>query len=61
MTALQDIDSIKARIAQAEIKRDAWRTAGNHERYLEAFFVVEAMELVLDEQLRRDTAGQPAP
>lgn len=63
MTLRQDIDSFKARIAQAEFKRDAWRAAGNREKYLEAYFAVEAMELLLeerllDEQLRRDVAGR---
>lgn len=61
MTLRQDIDSFKARIAQVELKRDAWRAAGNREKYLEAYFAVEAMELLLeerllDEQLRCDAA-----
>jgi hypothetical protein len=51
MTLRQDIESFKARIAQAQVQRDAWRAAGNRERYLEAFFAVEAMELLLDERL----------
>jgi hypothetical protein len=57
MTLRQDIESFKTRIAQAEVKRDAWRAAGNREKYQEAFFAVEAMELLLDERLlagRRD-------
>jgi hypothetical protein len=52
MTLRQDVDSFKARIADAEVRRDAWRAAGNREKYLEAFFAVEAMELLLDERLR---------
>ena len=60
MTLQQDIDAFKARIAQAEIKRDAWRAAGDREKYLEAYFTVEAMELLLDEHLRLHAAEQPA-
>ena len=61
MTLRQDIESFKERIAQAELKRDAWRAAGNREKYLEAFFAVETMELLFDERLRagRRDAGLP--
>jgi len=60
MTFEQDIGALKARIAQAESKRDAWRAAGDRERYLEAYFMVEAMERVLDGQLRRHASDEPA-
>jgi hypothetical protein len=60
MTFQQDIDSFKARIAQAESKRDGWRAAGDREKYFEAYFMVEGMELLLDERLRRHAAGEPA-
>ena len=56
MTFQQDIDSFKARIAQAESKRDGWRAAGDREKYFEAYFMVEGMELLLDEH----PAGEPA-
>ena len=58
MTFREDIDSFKARIAQAESNRDAWQAAGDREKYLEAYFMVEAMELRLDECLRRHAAEQ---
>jgi hypothetical protein len=58
MTFEEDIDSFKARIAEAETKRDAWRVAGREEKYLEAYFMVEALELQLDERLRRHVAAQ---
>jgi hypothetical protein len=45
MTVQQESDSFRARIARAEVERDAWRTAGNEEKYLEAYFLVEALEL----------------
>lgn len=62
MTLQQDVDSFKARIARTESDRDAWRAAGDREKYLEAYFMVEAMELLLDQRLRRQaTEQQPAP
>jgi hypothetical protein len=60
MSLQQNIDSFKARIAQAEANREAWRAAGNREKYLETYFAVEAMELLLDEQLREHAARSPA-
>lgn len=57
MTDEEDIDAFKARIARAESARDAWRVAGREEKYLEAYFLVEALELQLGERLRRHAAG----
>jgi hypothetical protein len=45
MTVQQETEAFKVRIARAEVERDAWRTAGNEEKYLEAYFLVEALEL----------------
>jgi hypothetical protein len=53
MTYLEDIDTIKNRLAKAESDRDAWQAAGLKEKYLEAYFMVEALELQLNEQLRQ--------
>jgi hypothetical protein len=58
MTFKEDIDSFKERIAKAESERNAWRVAGREEKYLEAYFMVEALELQLDERLRRHTADK---
>jgi hypothetical protein len=55
----EDTVSFRNRIAKAESDRDAWRVAGNEEKYLEAYFLVEALELQLDEHLRRRAAGEP--
>jgi hypothetical protein len=52
MTFQEDIDAIKRRIAEAESQRDAWRAAGVEEKYLAAYFAVEALELQLDSRLR---------
>lgn len=49
MTFQEDIDSLKSRIAKAESDRETWRVAGPEEKYLEAYFLVEALELQLDE------------
>jgi hypothetical protein len=60
MTFEQEVASFKERIARAVSARDAWRAAGREENYLEACFLVDALELQLDERLLRHTAG-PAP
>jgi hypothetical protein len=52
MTFEQDIDAIKQRIAKAEADRETWRMSGLEEKYMEAYFLVEALELQLDEKLR---------
>jgi len=49
----QDIANIRERIARAEFDRDHWRTSGRQEKYLEAYSMVEALELELD-LLRRE-------
>jgi hypothetical protein len=59
MTFQEDMDSFKTRMSQAESQRDAWRAAGCQEKYLESYFMVEALELELDERLRRHAAEQP--
>jgi hypothetical protein len=53
MTFQEDIDALKSRIAKAEFKRETWRAAGEQEKYLEAYFMVEALELQLDSRLRQ--------
>jgi len=53
MTIQQDIDALRAKISKAESDRDTWRAAGREEKYLEAFFMIEAMQLQLDECSRQ--------
>jgi hypothetical protein len=36
------------RIRKAEADRDRWRATGNHDRYLESYFLVEALELQIN-------------
>ena len=61
MTFEEDIDSFKDRIARARSERDAWRIAGREEKYLEAYCIVGALELQLDERRRRAGAIAGAP
>jgi len=45
---LEEIAVMKARIAKAASDRDGWRAAGRQEKYLEAYLMVEALELQLE-------------
>lgn len=59
MTRQEEVSDLKVRIARSEVQRDAWRAAGREEKYLEAYFMVEALELQLAARLARgdiDTA-----
>ena len=47
-----DIAAIKASIAEAETDRETWRVAGLKEKYVEAYFKVEALERQLDLRLQ---------
>lgn len=58
MTFQQEVDALRSRIAKAEFERNAWRAAGPQEKYIEAYFMVEALESQLDQRLR-DHAGPP--
>jgi hypothetical protein len=53
MTLQEEIAAIQARIAGAQAQRDTWRRSGMQEKYLEAYSLVEALELGL-EQLRQE-------
>jgi hypothetical protein len=48
MTIPEEIVAIKQRIARAESARDGWRVSGMQEKYLEAYSMVEALELQLE-------------
>lgn len=56
----QGIADTQVRIAKAKSDRDLWRTSGKKEKYFEAYFRVNALEMELD-RLRRQrlesTAG----
>lgn len=61
MTIQQDIDALRIRIDRAQAGCNAWRTSGPEEKYLEAYFLVEALTLQLDACLDKlSTAVDPA-
>jgi hypothetical protein len=49
----EDTDTLKHRIVKAESACETWRVAVDKEKYLEAYFMVEAPEFQLDERLRQ--------
>lgn len=48
MTLHEEITALQERIVRAQAERDGWRGAGLRERYLEAYSMVEALELQLE-------------
>jgi hypothetical protein len=48
MSVQQNIATLQVRIAKAEAERESWRVSGMQEKYLEAYSMVEALELQLD-------------
>ncbi|MGM9486831.1 hypothetical protein [Ideonella sp. YS5] len=61
MTIEQDIEALKARIDKVQTDCDAWRVAGPEEKYLEAYFLVEALTLQLDKFMNHLAAERPLP
>lgn len=53
MTLQEDIATLEGRLAKAEADCDAWKVAGQQEKYLEAYCRVEALQLQLDARLRQ--------
>jgi hypothetical protein len=53
MSPDQAIDDILARLARAELERDAWRAAGCEARYLQAFVMVEGLAMQLQARFRQ--------
>lgn len=52
VTFQEEIAALRARIRKAESERDVWRASGRQEKYLEAYLMVDALELQL-ERLRK--------
>lgn len=63
-TLLEDFAALRGRITLAESERDAWRTSGSQERYLESCSLVAALDLRLerlrDQALRRSAQSEAA-
>lgn len=51
MTLQQQIEGLRERIALAQADRDALRTGGSEESYLEAYVITKALEMQLEELL----------
>ena len=51
MIPSEDIHSIQDRLVRANADCEAWRASGMQEKYLEAYFLVEALEVQLSRQL----------
>lgn len=57
MTLHEEISAMQERIARAEAERNGWQGSGMQEKYLEAYSMVEALQLQLD---RLRAAALPA-
>jgi hypothetical protein len=60
MTIEEEIEALQARIDKVRRDRDAWRVCGPEEKFLEAYFLVEALTMQLDSCVKHLTDGQPA-
>jgi hypothetical protein len=58
-TLKQEVEMLEIRLAKAVTDRDTWRIAGREEKYLEAYFLVQALELQLEQ--RRLLLGARSP
>ena len=52
MTFLEEIAAIRRRLAIVEAECHTCRTAGMSEKYLQAYFAFEALELELNDRLK---------
>jgi len=59
----QEIADIRACIKKAESERDHWRRSGKQEKYYEAYFLVNALEVQLNtlRQQRLEAAVRSEP
>jgi hypothetical protein len=60
MTIEEEIEALRARIDKVRRDRDAWHARGPEEKYLEAYFLVEALTMQLDRCVQHLADGQPA-
>jgi hypothetical protein len=51
VTTRGDVDALRLRIEEAEARRDALRADGPEEKFLEAYVIVKALQLELEERL----------
>lgn len=48
MTLHEEITALQERLVRAQTERDGWHASGLREKYLEAYSMVEALELQLE-------------
>ena len=53
MSSKEETAGVSARLAKALSERDTWKASGVQEKYLEAYSLVEALELLLEQQARQ--------
>ncbi len=53
MSSKEETAAVSARLAKALSERDTWKASGAQEKYLEAHSLVEALELLLEQQARQ--------
>jgi hypothetical protein len=51
MNTIDAIAALRVRLAKAQADRGIWRVAGLHEQYLAAYFLVEALQLQIEQRL----------
>lgn len=59
-----EIAALAPRIRKAESDRDRWRAVGNQEKYMECFFLVEALEIergrLCEKHILAAASGRPS-
>ena len=59
MSSKEETAALSARLAKALSERDTWKASGVQEKYLEAYSLVEALELLLEQQARQVRESKP--
>jgi len=59
MSAPDEISQLRQHLARVQVERDAWRAAGNQDKYMEAYFMAQALELQLDTLVHRALGDPP--
>lgn len=61
MSSPDEISQLRQHLAKVRVERDAWRAAGNQDKYMEAYFMTQALELQLDALVHRALEAPPQP
>lgn len=51
MNDVTPLAALRLRLAKAEADRDTWRAAGREEQYMAAYFLVESLQLQIEQLL----------